>query len=697
MPREMKKLIDSINPLLQKLNITLIRNLYDYLSNQSNIPDKLVFEGIQIDEKDHRAWEHIYREIELFLKTNIKSKNFLIQRLKTDLVLIINKQSENTSSGPPKKRHKDEFKNLERNAALEQVIAEACNKVRVPSIGHTTGFQRCKLDAKGEKTNELASVILIYPPENLSTEKKYEYGQSIVDYIKSCLDLTKRSMKNILLKPLDKKEIDAFNKNDNRYETNENIIAEITIPLIAPSGTVAIRGQTQVAIKQYFTDLPSNPAPHNKPHLSKKAKKDDSRKVAGLLASLDSVRGDSNSEQEDVSSSETSRSDSLHDNKSYRSAGHENFTTSSDKTLSKSIKPLPPTVSVGNPTLKPQPRMKMNGAMLSHDKSSLGNAKAMIEPQQPAANPTAAPPKQALHAHKPTTTEYTSKKAAARNRLRAQDFFSDETLEALPAQTPSAIVPTTVPTLKATAKQQPALAVSKATVDQPSVPNASGQSVEATTVKEATEPANIALNTTHPLTEASSRLIAPMIAKPAAATDASSALIVTAIPAELTSQVPTDGAKPAEVKVTEEHADTTSNEKKRKREEEVSSSEKQRELSAQDIKLDPSAASTSLIMKHLQGTSDNPLKISDDERESNERQDKIELLSKLKEAKNKELALAEAAKKVEQDKYKEIRDKKRAAELAKIKQLEDELKDAELKIEEAKRETEKYRRVSTGS
>lgn len=723
MPREMMNLIDSIKPILKKLNKVIIRNIYDYIRSESNIPNKLEFQGVHIEEDDRKRWQDIYSQIYKYLSLNPKSKNFLIIKLNTALVSMIGdnhelidkkhkspltihksqdkhkdkSSSEHTSSAPPKKRFQDESKKLKRNLVLERAITEACNKVKVPALGNNEAFHRCRLDAKGEPTKELAAVILIYPPENLHEQQKYDYGKSIFEYIKNSLKLTKRSTKNILVKPLNKNEIEIFNKNENRYKTNEHVIAEITIPLAAPAGTVAIRGQTQIAVKDYFTAEKQLQTPNES--VNKKSKE-----VAGFLASIGTSANIPNPEDKDNSHSEssgmTSRSsnDSSKEDSSSKSAEHESLSASTH-TESRSNKPEPPNTGTSIVPLK-LAEMKMHGRPLTYTEETIHVRSQMRQPQTalPSSNKVAPAPTPLPKSNPPPP------KKSATNRLRAQDFFHDDIPDPVNQSSVTSATPNTehMPTsapLQAVAKQAnadvsyPATELELASHEprqqnQPLGKTIIGHQLPVPSALHGLQQSNTvlsAINNSESVQSMPSTVVPTTAATPATQSGAVPSEAKEALKPVATPLPPADKNTPED--------------NKRKRDEDVPRSEVVENQPDQALKSEPKPSSAAVILSTLQGTQKDPITLSDDEREFNERAAKLLRLSALKKENDEKLAKALTDKQAAQDEYKRLRDKRKAEQQAQLEQLERELQIVEEQIKKTETEAKRYKssRESMGS
>lgn len=260
----------------------------------------------------------------------------------------------------------------------------------IPSRGNMAGFKKI---IEGSNPKQLQYCVIIEPPKEYSDKKKYHYGTALKKYIlKACGNHGKLD-RNIIVKT----EQDTEEKRREYAELNSYFDAEITITSEKSVGTLAIRGQTMLTVKEYLfknntndstnkVDLKngSNSAP---PTLTKKRK--------GHLPLSESASGNNSdlSEESEYLSTDSSVSESSAHDTSSSTEGPTQTAKSSDKQKQKESKnvaqnakssavisngnlPKPPAVTSGSPPITnvASVRMKQNGKTIS------------LKPAEPVAN-----------------------------------------------------------------------------------------------------------------------------------------------------------------------------------------------------------------------------------------------------------------------------------------------------------------------
>ncbi len=641
---------------------------------------------------------------------------------------------------PPKKRTKSAL-STERNKEFDALITAACENVKSASRSATSHYQKLKVDESGKKTKQLEHVILIYPPVHLSDKEKYAYGQQIINYLKKCVTIKGRSLNNLLLKPYDQKEITEFNRSDNHYIVNDNVVAEITVPLNAPPGTVAIRGQTQYNIIKFFTakathtaSSKSSKAPAKPAAAGNKSRPTDTRKNE-LKGSMerDTSEYDDDGEYDEQQSSSGSSSDESDSESEEQSEHFESEQTPASSTTAddkKRKKPFPPALSSGVPTIQRAVLMKTNGVYISGADRAMDNGEQKMRDftqdelprvaakgPQPASRESGDHKPAAAKGTKPVIVKIPNFKRTEQNLLKpaAQDPRSDSTLTTAITAKPFLEISPATRLQPALVTQLPSQALKAGSPSAPLVENTSPLSDSADTRQQpAFQPLSMNVLPLHPenkLTVANDR-DKPLSNSSAMVkeSDPSTDVAISLLPAiakqtvQFTSDLPESVveqyAKPAAAATPvsdsdRQKKDDTENSTKRKREaDKVEDNKSQNDSS----KPDDTQSSTAQMLLRLRGTSDNPLTLSDDEKEFEETQAKIRRLEALKEEKDKKLSEVASAKKAEEDKYIELRNKRKAEQQARLAQLEQELAHADQRIDATNSDIQKLqnRRESLG-
>lgn len=564
-----------------------------------------------------------------------------------------------------------------RNDLFDKLIIEACQKVKYASRNVTAHYQKLKEDDKGIKTGQLENVILIYPPKNLSIQEGNDYGNDILNYLKNCLKLNKRSIKNIVLKPHGEKNIEEFNKTDNIYFGEEKV-AYSTIPADAPEWTVGIRGQTQYKVREFFlaNNVSSSLEESTQTSIIPAAAMRQDKSSATHQKSHTSrseLSGNSSDDEDDAD--RLSSSDSSSEDESSGSVSVQRLAKFSARCIKGPTKPSPPSKSSGTHVEAVHTTPKMKNAEVERLSSNRSEQKGeesrspIKAAKKSALAVSALPASQPNLASKPAAPKADSSSGSVfpRFRLKVQDFF-DYSISQTGQPDDVSIASTPI---KPPATSKPQIGFKSAATSAADI----SQADKASSQMKSVQTAEVAR-------EASSNVASTLVTtdKTATGTAERSEKVVTVINALETSKTP---------------AVIQENEVKRKREEHGTTSPSQSKEEKNLANSPVATSSTQKMIQQLKGTAENLLELSDDEKEFQERAAQIIHLQELKKQKDKALAEVAAAKKTAEDEYAILRNKRRAEQETQLAKLEQELAFADAQIEATQNQTKKIQNKRT--